>query len=206
MQNKFQTAVITVLVVVLTVAVYYVGVGAGANRKEAEMKASRAFGQTADLENLKSRMAVLEPKVEILEATDASHEQALTGAATRLHQLGQVHDNLARQSAQTQGITRNMLGLMERSIQCYVGDDKWKKYVGEARLEIEKEQKERAAKQAEQMKAAAKAKAREDAIVKAAVDKALAEREAKALAKEKKELEAKGFKFDETKVEEAESK
>jgi len=168
----------TVMVVALTVAVYYVGVGAGANRKEAEMKANPVD------------MTALTTRVTDLEAKDKSHEAAMTGAAQRIQGLAQTHDNWVRQSSQSQSITRGMIGLMERGVQGYIGESKWKKNIDKARAEIEADAKKRADAQVIQAKVAAAQKAKEDARIQKAVDKVLKDK-AKADAKKKAEAEAK---------------
>jgi len=130
MQNKLSTLVVSVLVIALTVAVYYVGVGAGANRKEAEMKAEKAFPANPVDETLIGRVADLEAK-------DKAHEAAMNGAAQGIVQIQQAHQNWVRQSFQSQTATRGIIGLMERALIKDIGNSKWEKHIKEARKEIE---------------------------------------------------------------------
>jgi len=140
MEGKLKDGLIVVLVVGLTLAVYYVGVGAGANRKAAELKAEA-----------KQDLTVLETKVAALEKTDKDYEAALNGAAQRLQQLAQIHDNWVKQSTQNQNITRGMLGLIEKAITKELGEKKWAKLVEEVKADVAKAE----AKKAEVAKKAA---------------------------------------------------
>jgi len=140
MESRVKDGLIVVLVVGLTLAVYYVGVGAGANRKEAELKAEA-----------KQDLTVLETKVAALEKTDKDYEAALNGAAQRLQQLAQIHDNWVKQSTQNQNITRGMLGLIEKAITKELGEKKWAKLVEEVKADVAKAE----AKKAEVAKKAA---------------------------------------------------
>ena len=131
---------------------YYVGTGAGANRKEAEMKLvekTESVSSTNDLASIEQRLTELEKSVGEVAGNHNGLIQGLRGEFGSLQQADSAH--------------LMSLNVLERVMRSDMGDRKFDKYIEKARENLKKEL---------DAIAKARAKAAEAAKAKAEADKA----------------------------------
>jgi len=155
--------------ILVALVIYYLGMGAGANRKAIELKANVPVTAKANInvEELETTVEALEARVEKM---SKNHNGLVAGLQQEIKKLMGRDDNAVISMA-----------LLERVLKNSMGEKDYKKTVNEARAELDKEfaaiQEQRHNQMMAQAQAQARAKAQADAQARIAMQKEKAKAE-----------------------------